>query len=81
MDATNRCQCADGAGGGIDPVNQLLSSTMHSNTIDGTVLKQFVYNYDPAGNRTSEQIQSGAGVSPACYYGTKKDDARYDGNQ
>jgi RHS repeat-associated protein len=48
-----------------DPVNQLLSSTVHSGSIAGSVLKQFIYNYDAAGNRTSEQIQSSAGVSPA----------------
>jgi RHS repeat-associated protein len=48
-----------------DPVNQLLSSTVHSGSIGGSVLKQFIYNYDAAGNRTSEQIQSSAGVSPA----------------
>jgi RHS repeat-associated protein len=28
-------------------------------------VKQFIYQYDVAGNRTSEQIQSGAGASPA----------------
>jgi RHS repeat-associated protein len=48
-----------------DPVNQLLSSTVHSGTIAGSILKQFIYQYDAAGNRTSEQTQSGAGVPPA----------------
>jgi RHS repeat-associated protein len=48
-----------------DPVNQLLSSTVHSGTIAGSIVKQFIYQYDVAGNRTSEQIQSGAGASPA----------------
>jgi RHS repeat-associated protein len=48
-----------------DPVNQLISSTVHSGSIGGSVLKQFIYNYDAAGNRTSEQIQSSAGASPA----------------
>jgi RHS repeat-associated protein len=48
-----------------DPVNQLLASTVHNNTVAGTILKQFIYQYDAAGNRTSEQIQSGAGVPPA----------------
>jgi RHS repeat-associated protein len=48
-----------------DPVNQLLSSTVHSGTIAGSIIKQFIYQYDAAGNRTSEQIQSGAGVAPA----------------
>lgn len=39
-----------------DPVNQLLNSTTFSNTVAGAILKQYAYNYDPAGNRTSEQI-------------------------
>ena len=47
-----------------DPVNQLISSTAHSGSIAGTILKQFIYQYDAAGNRTSEQIGS-TGVSPA----------------
>lgn len=48
-----------------DPVDQLWASTVHSGTIAGSIVKQFIYQYDAAGNRTSEQIQSGAGVSPA----------------
>ncbi len=48
-----------------DPVDQLLSSTMHSNNVTGPILKQFVYGYDKAANRTSEAIQDTAGVSPA----------------
>ena len=48
-----------------DPANQLISSTVHSGSIAGSIVKQFIYQYDAAGNRTSEQIQSGAGVSPA----------------
>lgn len=39
-----------------DPVNQLLNSTTYSNTVAGAILKQYAYNYDPSGNRTSEQI-------------------------
>ena len=39
-----------------DPINQLLNSTTFSNTIAGAILKQYAYGYDPAGNRTSEQI-------------------------
>ncbi len=41
-----------------DPVDQLLGVT-------GAILKQFVYGYDKAGNRTSETIQNGAGAAPA----------------
>ena len=39
-----------------DPVNELLNSTVFSNTVAGTVLKQYAFSYDLAGNRTSEQI-------------------------
>ena len=39
-----------------DPVDQLLGVTVRSNTVAGTILKQFVYGYDTAGNRTSEGI-------------------------
>jgi RHS repeat-associated protein len=39
-----------------DPVNQLLNSTTFSNTVAGAILKQYAYNYDLSGNRTSEQI-------------------------
>ena len=45
-----------------DPVDQLLGVTVRSNSITGAILKQFIYAYDKAGNRSSEQIQSGAGV-------------------
>jgi RHS repeat-associated protein len=48
-----------------DPVDQLLAVTVRSNSVTGTILKQYVYGYDKSGNRTSEQIQSGAGVPPA----------------
>jgi RHS repeat-associated protein len=48
-----------------DPVDQLLGVTVRSNSVTGTILKQFIYGYDKAGNRTSEQIQSGAGILPA----------------
>ena len=53
-----------------DPVYQLLALTVRSNTIAGAILKQFIYGYDKAGNRTSEQIQSGAGVPPAISTGS-----------
>ena len=39
-----------------DPINQLLNSTTFSNTVAGTVLKQYAYGYDLSGNRTGEQI-------------------------
>ena len=42
-----------------DPVNQLLSDTVHSNTIAGAILKQYAYGYDAVGNRTTEQIGTG----------------------
>jgi RHS repeat-associated protein len=42
-----------------DPVNQLLSVTVHGNTVAGAILKQYAYAYDAAGNRTAEQIGTG----------------------
>ncbi|TAL04809.1 MAG: hypothetical protein EPO07_04705, partial [Verrucomicrobia bacterium] len=48
-----------------DPVDQLLGATVRSNSVTGAILKQFIYAYDKGGNRTSEQIQSGAGAVPA----------------
>src|SRR4051812_40237643 len=39
--------------------DQLLASTVRSNGITGALLRRFVYGYDKAGNRTSEQIDSG----------------------
>ena len=39
-----------------DPVDQLLSSVVHTNTVTRAILKQFVYSYDKAANRTSEEI-------------------------
>jgi RHS repeat-associated protein len=38
-----------------DPVNQLLGGTV-KNTVTQSILRQFLYGYDKAGNRTSEQI-------------------------
>jgi len=48
-----------------DPVNQLLGSTVFSNTVAGTILKQFIYTYDHAGNRTGEQVQTGTNNPPS----------------
>ncbi|MBS1767175.1 MAG: hypothetical protein JST05_07225 [Acidobacteria bacterium] len=39
-----------------DPIGQVLSSVIHDGTVSGQILKTFVYGYDDAGNRTSEQI-------------------------
>jgi RHS repeat-associated protein len=44
-----------------DPVNQLLSDTIRSNTVVGAILNQYAYAYDSAGNRTTEQIGTGNG--------------------
>jgi RHS repeat-associated protein len=46
-----------------DPLNQLIGSTIHNGSIGGSIVKQFIYQYDSAGNRTSEEIGSG-GASP-----------------
>jgi YD repeat-containing protein len=43
-----------------DPVDQLLGVTVRSNTVAGAILKQYFYGYDQAGNRTSEQIDTGS---------------------
>jgi RHS repeat-associated protein len=50
---------------GYDAGNQIISAVLKSTGAGATVLKQFAYGYDLAGNRTSEQIQSSAGASPA----------------
>ena len=42
-----------------DPVDQLLGVTVRSNTVAGAILQRYVYGYDSAGNRTSEQIDTG----------------------
>ncbi len=46
-----------------DPVNELLSATVHSNTVAGAVLKQFIYGYDLSGNRTSASMGTPSGIS------------------
>jgi len=54
-----------------DPVNQLLTVTVHNNTVAGAILNQYAYGYDTAGNRTTEQISSGnagpVGMSQSSY--------------
>jgi RHS repeat-associated protein len=47
-----------------DPVDQLLGVTVRSNSVAGAILKRYVYGYDSAGNRTSEQIYT-EGSSPS----------------
>jgi RHS repeat-associated protein len=42
-----------------DAGKQLLSAVLNSTGVGATVLKQYAYGYDLAGNRTSEQIGSG----------------------
>ncbi len=42
-----------------DPVDQLVGSLVHSNGIAGALSRRYLYAYDPAGNRTSEQIDMG----------------------
>jgi len=46
-----------------DPVDQLLALTVHSNSVAGAILKQFVYGYDSSGNRTGETLGMGSAVS------------------
>ena len=41
-----------------DPVDQLLGATL-KNSSTQAILKQLIYSYDKAGNRTSEQIDMG----------------------
>lgn len=41
-----------------DAVGQVLNATLHDGTITGTILKTYVFGYDDAGNRTSEQIDN-----------------------
>jgi RHS repeat-associated protein len=49
---------------GYDTGDQLLSAILTTNTMTGAVLSQYLYGYDLAGNRLSEQIQAGTN-SPA----------------
>ena len=41
---------------GYDPAEQLTSAVKQTTATPPTVLERFAYTYDPAGNRTSEQI-------------------------
>ena len=42
-----------------DPVDQLLGALVHSNSLSGSLLRRYIYGYDLAANRTSEQIDTG----------------------
>jgi len=50
-------------GYGYDAGNQILSAVLQSTGVGATVLKQYAYGYDLAGNRTSEQIDTGMSLS------------------
>lgn len=50
---------------GYDSADQLLSAILTTNTANGAVLKQYLYGYDSAGNRLSEEIQDGTNNPPA----------------
>ena len=42
-----------------DRTDQLTAATLKTTDPTPAVLKRYVYAYDPAGNRTSEQIDNG----------------------
>ena len=46
-----------------DRADQLLGVAARSNSASGTVLKQYFYGYDKAGNRTTEALHAADGVS------------------
>jgi RHS repeat-associated protein len=48
---------------GYDPADQLTSAVKHATDTPQTVLQRFVYAYDPAGNRTVEQIDDAITLS------------------
>jgi hypothetical protein len=48
---------------GYDAGNQVISAVLNSTGPGATILKQFAYSYDLAGNRTSEQIDTGMSQS------------------
>jgi len=52
---------------GYDPVDQLTSATKETTDPTPAVLQRYVYSYDPAGNRTGEQI--GDVLTGASYNG------------
>ena len=48
---------------GYDPADQLISAVKHATDTPQTVLQRFAYGYDPAGNRTVEQIDDSITLS------------------
>jgi RHS repeat-associated protein len=48
---------------GYDPADQLISAVKHATDTPQTVLKRYAYAYDPAGNRTVEQIDDAVTLS------------------
>jgi RHS repeat-associated protein len=48
---------------GYDPADQLISAVKHATDTPQTVLQRFHYAYDPAGNRTVEQIDDAVTLS------------------
>lgn len=53
-----------------DAVDQLAGVGIHTNNLAGAFIKQFVYGYDKAANRTSESIQNGSSASPGISGGS-----------
>ena len=52
-------KAAEDSASGRGRRHQLLAATVRSNGMTGAALKQFMYGYDKAGTRTSEQIDPG----------------------
>jgi RHS repeat-associated protein len=48
---------------GYDPADQLIAAVKHATDTPETVLKRYAYAYDPAGNRTVEQIDDALTLS------------------
>ena len=48
---------------GYDPADQLIAAVKHATDTQETVLKRYAYAYDPAGNRTVEQIDDAVTLS------------------
>jgi RHS repeat-associated protein len=48
---------------GYDSGNQVISAVLNSTGVGATVLKQYAYGYDLAGNRTGEQIGTGTSTN------------------
>jgi RHS repeat-associated protein len=50
---------------GYDRGNQLLTAILSTNSAAGATLAQYIYGYDQAGNRSSEEIQNGTNNLPS----------------